>query len=1598
MVFVVSADDVLSRFSLPTRQWFTGAFSAPTAAQVGAWDAISTEQHTLVVAPTGSGKTLAAFLWSIDQLIQRPLLSAAVSGAETKRSVSVLYISPLKALASDIRRNLTAPLIGINHAATQLGTTTVSVTTGSRTGDTPPAERRAFGKNPPDILVTTPESLFLLLTSAAHTALAGVQTVIIDEIHALAGTKRGAHLAVSLERLDNLCPQPTQRIGLSATVHPVTACADYLRGARPPQTGGRAVQVVQPVAHKRLQLHVVVPLADMTNPGAANTEPAGPAPAVSVWPHIEADIMDRIDPTTRPGTSTLIFTNARQSAERLTSQLNEQWQHRLTPEASNDPIPTDHTPPAEVNSPGHQLPPPGARTAVSIIGASGVSAPVTTHIARAHHGSVAKEHRRDIEEALKQGVLPAVVATSSLELGIDMGAIDDVIMVSPPPSVASGLQRVGRAGHQVGAVSSAVVYPKHRNELIPTAVICERMMARQLEPLQVPTNPLDVLAQHIVAVVALQDITATALYALMRQAAPFSQLPRSLWDAVLDMLAGKYPSTEFAQLRPRLVWDRLTDVLSARPGAARLAVTSGGTIPDRGLFGVFLADADGPGRRVGELDEEMVYESRVGDVFTLGTSTWRIQDITYDRVVVVPSPGEPGRLPFWRGDSPGRPAVLGAAIGGFYREIAANSHDPTQDRIQQRLRAAGFDDNAVANTSAYVADQLAATGVLPDDRTVVVERFPDELGDWRVVVHSPRGYGVHAPWALVIKATLQSELGEQVQVVPSDDGIVIRLPDVVAGETTADVDATQWDTVLAALSADPDTISHDVTAQLTDSALFAARFRECAARALLLPKRYPGKRQPLWQQRQRAANLLAVALKYPSFPIVLETVRECLQDVFDVPELTQLLKDIRSGAVSIKHINTRSASPFANSLLFGYVAQFLYDGDTPVAERRAAALALDPQLLAELLGQSEGAALADLLDPEAVIELYNSLQRLTPNRQCHSAEDIADTLRMLGPLTLTELTHRTTPEERPNTAAWIQHLVTTRRAFTPTLGGEQVVAAIEDAGILRDGLGVPLPVGVPDAFTEPSPDPLAQLLSRYARTRTGFTPEDAAKQWGIGVAVARDAAEKLRATGTLTHGDLIPLAAQTALPYWRELDTQHGHYCDETVLRRLRKASLAALRADVEPVDQPTLAAFSLSWHHIRPVLATPGKPTPDDTGRRGLDGLMHIIETLAGLPLPASAWESLVFPIRMADYTPALLDELCSAGEVVWTGHGALPGHDGWVAFHPADAVDLTTIPPTTPLTDLPDLPAAVVATLAGAGAYLAPQIASAINCPTDSALAEAIWTATWAGHITADTFAPVRSYLTSGGSHRTPPRPRRSRLPTRSGLRQLRPRTAPHVAGRWSATTAPITDPTLKAHATAELLLDRHGVVTRGAVTSENIPGGFAAMYRVLAAKEETGSVRRGYFVHKLGAAQFGTAGAIDHLRAATSSGTTVLAATDPANPYGAALPWPDLPAQVKHRPARRAGAMVVLTDGRLVAYVERGAKTLLLFDSTTQDPDQDARPTLQAATALATLVRSGRINTITVHTINGHSALGAPGDICQALHNAGFIATPRGFRVRR
>ena len=1552
--------DPLARFSPPTREWFASVFAAPTAVQAEAWRGIAAGEHALVVAPTGSGKTLAAFLWAIDSLG-----SGTVVGSGTR----VVYVSPLKALGVDVERNLRAPLTGIRLAAERLGTPLADVTVGVRSGDTTSRERASLLRRPPDILITTPESLYLMLTSSARQTLTGVETVIVDEIHAVAGTKRGSHLALSLERLDALVGRDVQRVALSATVRPIERVAAFLGGDRP-------VTVVAPPAEKRWDVTVRLPVEDIADPGpppgtAAVVDPllAGPGTDTlaadatsgsSIWPHIEQQVYE----TVKMGTSTLVFTNGRRTAERLTARLNELWAEEHDPET---------------------LPPIPARPPAQIIAQSGTGRGAPLVIARAHHGSVSKEQRAEVEAALKSGELRCVVATSSLELGIDMGAVDRVVQVSAPPSVASALQRIGRAGHVVGAVSSGDVYPLHRGDLAAAVVTTERMLAGQIEELRIPRAPLDVLAQQTVAATAGAGdagLDVDEWFATLRRSQPYAALDRALLDAIVELLTGAYPSADFGNLRARLVLGD-DNRLYPRPGALRLAATSGGTIPDRGLFGVFLAGDEQGARRVGELDEEMVYESRVGDVFTLGASSWRIEEITRDQVRVSPAPGNTGRLPFWKGDDEGRPAELGRQIGRLQREAA---------RHPERLDGDYLDEHTRANLARYLAEQRAATGVVPDEATVVLERFRDELGDWRVVVHSPLGRRVLDAWALVIGEALSREAGLDIQPMAADDGIVFRLPDSDAVERLPEF-----------LLPEPDEVAQIVTEQVGGTALFAGRFRECAARALLLPRPNPGKRAPLWQQRQRSAQLLEVARHHPRFPIVLETVREVTQDVYDVPGLVELARALRSGGVRLVEVVTEQPSPFAATLLFRYPGAFLYDGDTPLAERRAALLSLDPELLAAALGTLD---LRELLDPDVVDEVAAELQHTAPSRRATTVDTLSDLPRILGPIPLSALAERVDGLDLDDAIPALGG-----RAAVVQLAGEPHLVAAADLGLLRDALGIPVPTGH-SALVEPTPseasrrvetnrpdhgrDPLTQLVARFARTHGPFTAAEVAAAFGLGVATVglildRETAARRLMSGRFTPGQADP------------------EFVDPEVLRRLRSRSLARARAQLQPVSATGYARFLAASHQL------------DDRPESGPDEVLLALQGLAGAALPASAWETHVLPARLRHYSPAHLDALLAEGEAVIRVRGSAGPNDPLIAIVPADDLDLVAPLAEPPGEDAQHIAAALAegdGTFAG---WAAAREIPSLDGAERTAAVDEWWRAAEEGAIAPASMAPVRARVggSTRGAHKTtrPSPRRRARLP-RLGRMPLTPGAPPSATGRWYRVRDPQPSPADAALALASSWLARFGVITRGGVlaeaywfrhgpgasrgsgsTSGNFPGGFAAAYRLLAQLESAGKLIRGYLVEGLGGAQFSTQETVGELRGfadspdqgewpsgASTPAPLVLAALDPANPYGSVLPWPAHPTA---RPSRSAGAIVVLADGVCLAHLTRGGRVLTLFGA-----ERREEHAALVVRALLGAVAEGRMARLRIEEIDG-ARPGASG-LEPALLAAGARLTPKGISI--
>lgn len=1486
----------LAAFHAPVRAWFEASFSAPTTAQEKGWPPILAGSSALLFAPTGSGKTLAAFLAGIDRVMFSP---------EPKKGerCRILYISPLKALAADVERNLRGPLAGIAQHALQTGATYRVPTVAIRSGDTPASERARITRAPPDILITTPESLYLLLTSNARAILASVETVIIDEIHALVPTKRGAHLFLSLERLEASRPdgaRPLQRIGLSATQRPLDEVARLLGGGEIVGAGGGGAFVARPVtivdggAKKAWDLRVEVPIEDLSRigeieppvPGARK----GPPKRRSIWPSIHPRLVELI----RAHTSTMIFANSRRLAERLAQAINE--------------------------TAGEEL-------------------------ALAHHGSVARERRLEIEDRLKKGQLPAIVATSSLELGIDIGAVDLVVQIEAPPSVAAGLQRIGRAGHSVSAVSHGVIFPKYRGDLLAAATVTARMMQGAVEETFYPRNPLDILAQQIVAIAGNDEIAVDALYALVRRAAPFAELPRGSFEGVLDMLSGRYPSDEFAELRPRLTWDRKGGTIKAREGAKRIAIINGGTIPDRGLYGVYLSAAETTGsRRVGELDEEMVFEARPGEVFLLGASSWRIDEITHDRVLVSPAPGQPGKMPFWHGDRPGRPPELGRAVGALARELAAM---PLRDGEKRLQSDHGLDQLAAQNLVRYLADQVAATGEVPSDRTLVIERHLDELGDYRVCVLSPFGARVHAPWCTAVLGRLRAASDAAVEGLWSDDGIIFRLPG--ADEPPA----------IAPFFPRSDEIEDLVVQSLGASSIFAARFRENAGRALLLPKRRPGQRSPLWSTRKKAASLLAVASRFGSFPLILETYRECLRDVFDLPGLVDILRQIESKQIRVVTADSRVPSPFAASLLFSYVASFIYDGDAPLAERRAHALSIDTAELRELLGEAD---LSELLDPDAITETVLALQRLDGKRPAESPDGLHDLLLSQGDLSEAEIQSRSSPSEEA--AAWIAKLAREGRIFALTIAGERRFVAAEDAARVRDALGIAPPPDLPAALLEPVADPLGDLVSRYARTHGPFAIEDLAARFGLGVAVVRTTLERLAGAGRVVSAVITP-------------GRRAHEWCDAEVLRSLKRRSLARLRREVEPVEPAALGRFLLEWHGLR-------RP------RAGADALLTVVEQLQGAPLPASVLEASVLPARIAHYRPGDLDHLIAAGEIVWMGLETLGPKDGRIALFLTDHVPLLA-PARKPAEGV--LQASVRTILQQRGALFFSDLLAetAVFAPD---LLGALWDLVWAGEVTNDTLAPLRSRRAGTDAGST----KRAAVRGRSAFRSRRLGPA-GSEGRWSLIVRPGAKPaseTSRRAALTRALLDRHGVLTREAVGAEGLEGGFTSIYDVLTAMEQSARVRRGYFVAGLGATQFALPGADDRLRACRSpqgeSRAQVLAATDPANPYGAALPWPD-DAREGARPQRAAGAQVILLDGALLGYLGRTEKDLLTF--LPAELSATSRSAGALAQALASLVDEHGRRTLIVGRIDGEEPEKSP--LGPHLAAAGFSPSSKGWFKR-
>jgi ATP-dependent Lhr-like helicase len=1728
---VPTDSDALACFHPVTAAWFRAVFDAPTAPQRLGWPVIARGESTLILAPTGTGKTLTAFLWCLDRLMlhglepepggQSLIPGHSVPPREARLGCRIVYVSPLKALAVDVERNLRSPLVGIANMARKMGVPFHDPAISVRTGDTPQRERARFARQPSEILITTPESLYLILTSQASEALRTVETVIIDEIHALVPTKRGAHLSLSLERLQALAKRNIQRIGLSATQRPLEEVARFLGGVEIQKTGNREqgiedhsvaaeeshapsfclssgervgehkvlkghgfsraenkpkellkgagfsphvaapeksgalapegttlsdwvshegttatdplfpnpyspfpgtvdaapgligapaerslldavvyrpVTIVNAAAPKQLRLRIEVPVEDMARLGEIEEIPTGPASQmprrVSIWNAIHPRLLEII----REHNSTILFVNARQIAERLAGALND---------LAGEPV------------------------------------------ARAHHGSLAAAQRAVIEEQLKAGQIRALCATSTLELGIDMGAVDLVIQIESPPSVASGMQRIGRAGHTVDAVSEGVLFPKYRADLVACAAVTRAMHEGHIESTRYPRNPLDVLAQQLVAITAHPptrgnreqglgnrkqalgapgpdfrtwestnqtnsanpannappEVSVDFLYNLVRRAAPFAALTRSAFEGVLDLLSGRYPSDEFGELRPRLTWDRIRNVVSARQGAARLAILNAGTIPDRGLYGVFLAYNEGKPIRVGELDEEMVFETHPNETFILGASTWRIVDITHDRVLVTPAPGEPGKMPFWKGDGPGRPLEFGRRIGAMVRELRAL---PRPAALTRLVTEHDLDPGAAENLMQFLADQEASTGQIPDDRTIVIERVRDELGDWRVCVLTPFGSRIHIPWAMAVSARIRAAGGPDVETLWGDDGFVLRFPD------TDEPPDSDWFLVESAEA------MQLVLRQLGSTALFAGRFREAAGRALLLPRRRADQRSPLWQLRKRSYDLLTVASRYPSFPLLLEAYRECLRDVFDMSSLIEILQEIEQRKLRVHVVETRKPSPFASSLLFSYVANFLYDGDAPLAERRAQALTIDQDQLREILGEAD---LRELLDADAIADVEEAAQCLVESHRARSADGIHDLCLRLGDLSRHELARRVAS---PDLLTHVDRLIRARRLLDLNIAGERRLIAAEDAARYRDGLGIPLPPGLAAALLEPVAHPVLEIIRRYARTHGPFTAREAAHRFVLDLRTVEDTLIQLAAEGRVLEGGFRPGGLRGGNREW----------CDAEILRLIRRKSLAKLRREVEPVEQHTLARFLTHWQGlVAPRRGSGHGPS--------LDALLDAIESLQGAPIPATLLESSILPARIADYTPAGLDTLIAAGEVAWAGVEPIGERNGRIALFLADKLPLLAQqrPLAEPLTDLEEK---ILSVLESTGASFFDPLHQAVVGGYPGETIDALWTLVWRGLITNDSLHALRAYIARPDSARTPRR-------THTGMTFRSRRTTPPIAqGRWSVlplramkgagfsakdsgfsvkgtgfspyispsqvtgALAPEGNPALptateSAHALALQLLNRYGVLLRESVMAENVPGGFSAVYDVLKALEESGRIRRGYFVAGLGATQFALPAAVDLLRQLRTEPPeekpefVLLAAADPANPYGSVLRWPDLPPMEDSETAprvltRAAYAEVILRNGQLVAWTRRGNPNLLVFlpaDEPERSQTAAGLAHFLSACGQAQLLSAGHRG-ILITTINGQPVAGH--FMARFLMDAGFHPGPLGMHLRR
>ena len=1531
----------LRTFHPIVRAWFTETLGAPSDPQREGWPAIGSGAHSLILAPTGTGKTLAAFLWELNALI--------VDGADAPlpNAIRILYVSPLKALNNDIQRNLEGPLGELRQRFEQAGAPFPDIRVAVRTGDTPASARARMLRTTPHILITTPESLNIMLTSTRGRGMfSDVRVVIVDEIHAVAGTKRGVHLALQLERLEALARRAPQRIGLSATVRPVGEMAWFLAGVRKEDdeirvgTGALppSVRVVDCGLVKRLEIAVRSPVPDLASVGG------------SVWPKVVQLVLERV----REARTTLVFVNNRAQAEKIAARLN---------------------------------------------------ALADEEIAQPYHGSLARERRLSLESALKRGDIRALVATSSLELGIDIGSVDLVIQLQSPKRVTSGLQRVGRAGHTLGETSRGVLVPTFRDDLVEILAIGEAMREGDVEPTIVPQNALDVLAQTITAMVSVDDWRADGLYELVTRSYPYHRLTRPAFDEVVSMLAGKYPSDLAGELEARITWDRVNGTLTGSRRSRLLAVVSGGMIPDRGLYAVTLPDRT----RLGELDEEFVHESRVGDVFQLGSSTWRIATIEHDRVIVHPAPGAAARMPFWHGEYGARAVGMAARVGKVRRL-------ETSSGTKREASLLSIDDASMRSLEHYVAEQRGATGVVPDERTIAVEYFRDDLGAWRIVVHSVFGGRVNAPWGMALAQRMREALTAgmpgaaeagvtriDVQVQTTDDGIMLRIPDL-GGYPPID----------RVMRLSPEEARRRIIEEVGTTSLFGARFRMNAARALLLPRGSARRRMPLWLQRLKAADLLEAVRGWPEFPILVETYREVLRDAFDLDALLGVLREIAEGRIVVRVVETSQPSPFAASLQFGFVMDWLYGDDTPRAERRAALLAVDRALLDDVM-LVEGAD-DDLR--RAIEELLSIRRGTAPGRRARSADELAQLIDRAGDLTREEVRGRIAEQSDWHRGDPLDELLETGRVIEIPVGRERewrliltedypryaAALGMDASSVVRAGRALreaPASDVVPESLRTPALDASAarrEILARSVALAGPATVAELAHRHGWEEKWVRARVADWERSGRLLRGR-----------YRRGV--REPEWCARRVVERARLRALAALRRQIAPVELPAFAAFLQRWQHVAPAHRVSGS-----------EGVERVLVQMVGLPRPPEGWERDYLPARLERYDPAWLAQLGGSGRFVWSGVPRVDPAGRAIAlqgirFVERGAASLWLTPPD----DLPlsDNARATREALERHGASFLTDL-QAVTGISMLALRDALRELVAAGEVTNDAVEALREVM------RMRPLPNRPRaeiddptrwLPTsyapsagrkvvqrRMSVRRLprwrRPDRGGPVSGwigRWSLVRTPGTmgqtpSPEEHAAAIARHWLQRYGIVARNWWRRERPPVPWRSVYLELKRMEFRGEVRRGYFVRGLAGAQFAVPDAVEQLRESVPDARApfvVLAASDPANPYALELEGADLDALAK---PRGRGALLVMREGRIAMAVEGRGRRLTIASWMTE-PD-----VLAAASALLSHLRaapssSGRVRDVKIETIDGAHA--AATKWTEAFLKAGFRRETDGLR---